>query len=235
MIVANQTLGCPELQAALEPYLEVGTVAFKLVAPVAVTEGEQPIGYCIGPSLEAGEALRTLAGEGPPDLVDKATNLAGILFEMVGEEDGQSLAEKLLSSGKAEAKMREIIEAQGGNPKIHPGDLYVGEEKLEVKSDRDGRLLWINNRAIAQIARTAGTPSTKCAGIKLGVKLGDEVKEGDVLFTVYTDSLRKLGEAEEQVEVLEPLIVGNRIVEKMVMMRVSESTTPGAERYIIDR
>lgn len=45
MIVANQTLGCPELQAALEPYLEVGTAAFELVAPVAVTEGEQQWDY----------------------------------------------------------------------------------------------------------------------------------------------------------------------------------------------
>jgi len=61
------------------------------------------------------------------------------------------------------------------------------------------------------------------------------VKEGDVLFSVYTDSLRKLGQVEDLVKRMEPILVGNRIGEKMIMMKISESTTPGSERYIIDR
>ncbi len=167
--------------------------------------------------------------------MDKATSIAGILLEMVGEENGQARAMEMLTSGKAEAKMREIIGAQGGDPDVKPEDLVVGDERLDVRAARDGRVLWFKNRSIAQIARAVGTPNTKCAGIELGVKLGDEVKEGDVLFSVYTDSLRKLGQAEELMENLEPIIVGNRIGEKMIMMKISESTTPGSERYIIDR
>ncbi|MBA7482363.1 AMP phosphorylase [archaeon] len=201
----------------------------------AVTEGEQPIGYCIGPSLEAREALKTLAGSGPPDVVDKATSIAGILLEMVGEENGQAKAMEMLTSGKAEAKMREIIGAQGGDPDIRSEDLVVGDERLDVRAAKDGRILLFKNRSIAQLARVAGAPNTKCAGIELGVKLGDEVKEGDVLFSVYTDSLRKLGQVEDLVKRMEPILVGNRIGEKMIMMKISESTTPGSERYIIDR
>jgi len=201
----------------------------------AVTDGEQPIGYAIGPSLEAREALQTLAGSGPPDLVDKATSLAGILLEMVGEEDGKRMAIELLNSGEADKQMRRIIEAQGGDPKVKPEDLIVGGERLDVRAEREGRVLWINNRSIAQIARTVGTPATKCAGIRLGSKLGDEVKEGDVLFSVYADTLRKLEQAGELARDLEPIVVGSYKGENMVMMRISEATTPGAERYILDR
>ena len=167
--------------------------------------------------------------------MDKATSIAGILLEMVGEENGQAMAMDLLRSGKAEAKMREIIGAQGGDPDVRPEELVVGAERLDVRAARDGRVLMFKNRSIAQIARVVGTPNTKCAGIELAVKLGDEVKEGDVIFSVFTDSLRKLGQAEELVGRLEPVIVGNRIGEKMIMMRISESTAPGSERYIIDR
>ena len=223
-----------EAQQLAINFIELGN-RLEMKIRCAVTEGEQPIGYCIGPSLEAREALKTLAGSGPSDVVDKATSLAGILLEMVGEENGQARAMELLTSGKAEAKMREIIGAQGGDPEVRPEDLVVGDERLDVRASRGGRVLWLKNRSIAQIARAAGAPHTKCAGIELGVKLGDEVKEGDVLFSVYTDSLRKLGQAEELAEDLEPIIVGNRIGEKMIIMRISESTTPGSERYIIDR
>ena len=223
-----------EAQQLAINFIELGN-RLEIKIRCAVTEGEQPIGYCIGPSLEAREALQTLAGSGPPDIVDKATNIAGILLEMVGEENGQAMAMDLLRSGKAEAKMREIIGAQGGDPDVRPEELVVGAERLDVRAARDGRVLMFKNRSIAQIARVVGTPNTKCAGIELAVKLGDEVKEGDVIFSVFTDSLRKLGQAEELVGRLEPVIVGNRIGEKMIMMRISESTAPGSERYIIDR
>src|SRR4030043_762684 len=75
----------------------------------ALTFGEQPLGCGIGPALEAQEALSTLMGGGPPDLREKAVSLAGMLFEMVGVENGRVMAEDMLDSGKAMKKMREII------------------------------------------------------------------------------------------------------------------------------
>ena len=77
----------------------------------------------------------TLMGQGSPDLRDKAVSLAGMLFEMVGEENGQAKAEEMIDSGKAEAKMRQIIAAQGGNPKVQPADLPIGPETVEVRSN----------------------------------------------------------------------------------------------------
>jgi AMP phosphorylase len=201
----------------------------------AVTEGEQPVGYAIGPTLEAKEALQALMGRGPSDLVEKATSLAGILLEMMGEMDGKRRANDILRSGRAEEQMRRIIEAQGGDPEVVPDDIDVGSDHADLFAERSGKLLYINNKSLAQIARTAGAPSTKDAGIVLEAKLGDEVKEGQPLFHIFSDNERRLRQAEQLARELEPIVVGRRIGERMVMMKISESTRPGAERFIIDR
>ena len=112
-------------------------------------------------------------GGGPPDLRDKAVSLAGMLFEMVGVENGRVKAEEMLDSGKAEAKMREIIAAQGGNPKVKPDDLPVGTEKAEVCSEHAGKVIWLSTDDIVRIAREAGTPKEKGAGMVLHAKLGE--------------------------------------------------------------
>ena len=118
----------------------------------ALTFGDQPLGCCIGPALEASEALTTLMGGGLPDLRDKAISLAGMLFEMVGVENGRAKAEEMLDSGKAEVKMREIIAAQGGNPKVKPDDLPVGTEHAEVLSEHAGKVIWLSTDDIVRIA-----------------------------------------------------------------------------------
>jgi len=74
-----KTIG--EAHALARDFIELGR-RLDMRVHCAVTFGEQPIGYAIGPALEAREALSTLMGEGPVDLIDKATSLAGILFEM---------------------------------------------------------------------------------------------------------------------------------------------------------
>jgi len=186
----------------------------------ALTEGEQPIGRAIGPVLEAREALETLMGAGPPDLIDKAASLAGILLEMVGEENGKEKALALLSSGKAEEKFRRIIEAQGGDPEVDPEYLTVGDKWMDIRAERSGRVLWINNRAVAQIARTTGAPSDKEAGLLLKAKMGDIVSEGDVLFRIYAETAQRLALAAEQAEELNPVAVGSRIGEKMVIRQL---------------
>jgi AMP phosphorylase len=201
----------------------------------AVTEGGQPIGCAIGPRLAAREALEALMGRGPPDLINKASSLAGILFEMMGNKNGKEMAMKLISSGKAEEKMRQIIEAQGGDPEVQPEDLVLGDKSLDIKSEQNGRVLWINNRSIAQIARAAGTPYDKGAGLLLKVKLGDEVIEGDTIFRIYSENNRKLNHAEELVKILQPIGVGNRMGEKMLITQITEETERERVRYILDR
>jgi AMP phosphorylase len=188
----------------------------------ALTFGDQPLGCSIGPALEAREALSTLMGDGPADLRDKAVSLAGMLFEMVGEQNGRAKAEEILDSGKAETKMRQIIEAQGGNPKVTPDDLPVGTEMVEVRSKHSGKVMWLSTEDIVRIAREAGTPKEKGAGLVLKAKLGETVHKDDVLFEIYAERASKLASAFELAERLSPIVLTKKPAEKMVLDRVPE-------------
>ena len=141
----------------------------------ALTFGDQPLGCGIGPALEAREALTTLMGGGPPDLRDKAVSLAGMLFEMVGVENGRAKAEDMLDSGKAEAKMREIIAAQGGNQRLNLTIYLLALKRLKCGSQHAGKVIWLSTDDIVRIAREAGAPKEKGAGMVLHAKLGETV------------------------------------------------------------
>ena len=188
----------------------------------ALTFGDQPLGCGIGPALEAREALATLLGGGPADLRDKAVSLAGMLFEMVGAENGRAKAEDMIDSGKAAAKMREIIAAQGGNPKVQPDDIPVGPEYAEVKSERSGKVIWLSTDNIVRIAREAGAPKEKGAGMILHAKLGETVHKDSVLFEIYAEKSSKLTSALELAKQLPPVLLTNKPAEKMILDQVPE-------------
>ncbi len=190
----------------------------------AVTFGEQPLGYAIGPALEAREALSTIMGKGPVDLREKATSIAGMLFEMVGIENGKQKAEGLLESGKAERKLREIIEAQGGGPTVKPEDIAVGDKKADITTEKEGRVLWINNKSIARVAREAGAPKEKGAGVILKIKLGEHIDKGEVLFEVYAERNTKLEAAIDLANKLQPLRLSKKPEERMLMDQIPTRT-----------
>jgi AMP phosphorylase len=191
----------------------------------ALTFGEQPLGCAIGPALEAREALSTLMGNGPADLKEKAVSLAGMLFEMVGSENGRQKADDVLRSGKAERKLREIIEAQGGNPRVKPNEISVGDKKAEVNAKQAGRVLWISTENIVQIAREAGAPKEKGAGVVLKAKLGESVKKDGVLLEVYAERSAKLESALELAERLQPIVLSRKTEERMLLDQVPAKIT----------
>jgi AMP phosphorylase len=200
----------------------------------ALTFGDQPLGCSIGPALEACEALTTLMGGGPPDLRDKAVSLAGMLFEMVGVEDGRVKAEEILDSGKAEAKMREIIAAQGGDPGVKPDDLPIGSEMVEVCSEQAGKVIWLSTEDIVRIAREAGAPKEKGGGLVLHAKLGETVHKGDVLFEIYAERCSKLTSALELAHQLSPIVLTKKPAEKMILDQVPEKLAH-EKTFMIDR
>ena len=193
-----------------------------LTIQCALTFGEQPIGCAIGPALEAREALTALMGESAPDLKEKAISLAGMLFEMVGVEAGREKAENILQSGKAEKKLREIIEAQGGNPKVKPEDIPVGEKMAEVTAYQNGKVLWISTENIVQIARAAGAPKEKGSGIVLKAKLGENLRKNSTLFEIYSEKSSKLESALELAKTLQPIVLSGKTEERMLLDRVPE-------------
>jgi AMP phosphorylase len=200
----------------------------------ALTFGEQPLGYSIGPALEACEALTTLMGGGPLDLRDKAVSLAGMLFEMVGAENGRVKAEEMLDSGKAEAKMREIIATQGGNPAVKPDDLPIGSEMAEVRSEHAGKVMWLSTEDIVRIAREAGAPKEKGAGLVLHAKLGETVHKDSVLFEVYAERNSKLTSALELAGQLSPIVLTKKPAEKMILDQVPEKLAH-EKSFMLDR
>jgi AMP phosphorylase len=200
----------------------------------ASTYGEQPIGHAIGPALEAKEALSLLmTGKGPADLIDKVTNIAGMLMDFKLGSGGRQEAMRLLKTGKAYKKVKEIIEAQGGNPFIKPGDLKIGPKKAEVKSSVNGQVSWINNHYIIEIARAAGTPKDSGAGIYLHKKIGDKVKKGDVLFDIYAEKDFKLERALRIANDAATMGVGSR--HEMLIEKISSKEEHHPKYFILER
>ena len=210
-----------EARELAEDFIEMGNRLGMHIC-CGITFGDQPLGYYIGAGPEAKEALLTIQGKGPNDVFEKATTLAGILLETVGRGN-KDTAVKMIKSGKAEKKLREIIEAQGGNPEIKPDDIKLGEKIYQHKAERDGRVLWLKNHELVRVARTAGSPRYESAGIKLNVKMGDFVKKGDLLFTIYSDKYMMLEEAINLANELKPMVIGKKFEEKMVLAEVFET------------
>jgi len=200
----------------------------------AVTEGEQPIGQAVGPVLEAREALATLMGRGPPDLIDKATSIAGMMLDMVGDKGGKRKAAKILSSGRAESKLRQIIEAQGGDSEIKLDELAPGQKQLDIEAKKAGRVLWINNNAIALLARTAGAPSNPEAGLVLRKKVWDRVSKNEAVLTIYAENADKLDRAERLAEELQPITIGKRLGETMLLDHVTKGRIQRQD-FILER
>ncbi|MFC2154276.1 AMP phosphorylase [Candidatus Altiarchaeota archaeon] len=184
-----------------------------------ITDGNSPIGHGIGPALEAKDVLLALENRGPTDLINKSLDLTGVLFELAHEAskgEGRKMAESILQSGKALEKMREIIEAQGGNPDIKPDEISVGEHTHVINSSIRGTVRHINNRALSKVARAAGAPKDLGAGVYLHVGVGDEVEKGQPLFTIYAQNKNKIVEAIKFNEEYVPLRVGGVILERII-------------------
>ncbi|NVM03865.1 MAG: thymidine phosphorylase [Candidatus Helarchaeota archaeon] len=164
-----------------------------------LTYGGQPIGNNIGPTLEAQEAVESLKITHPDktnSLIEKSTDLAGILFEMSGVEKGKgkSIAMDLLISGKALDKMKQIIEIQGGDPKIL-NEIPKSQHQETIECPRTGYVTQVDNSKLIKIARLAGAPEDKTAGIVIFGKRGDKIKKGSPLLKIYANNSKNLSKA----------------------------------------
>jgi len=181
----------------------------------AVTYGGQPVGYAIGPNLEARECISVLEGSGHPNsVVEKACELAGMLLEMGGIPNGAKRARELLDSGEALKKFKEIVVAQGGRADLKSEDLKPGKYCQEIQAVRAGYINSINNKALVAIAKAAGSPNDKGAGILLAKKQGQRVEVGDVICTIYADSEAKCVRAKELAVHYSPFGVEGMVIEK---------------------
>ncbi len=212
-----------EAQELAQDFLKIGKM-LDMNVEALITDGSEPVGNGIGPALEARDVLQVLEGAGPEDLRHKGLIISGKLLELAGKVEkrkGYEVAEHFIDSGKALAKMKEIIELQGGNPRVRSDDMPIGQYKYEVKAERAGKISHMDNKTISKIARIAGAPGDKGAGIYLCRLKGDRVEAGDLLFTIHSESEAKLEFAIKALENLEPVEM-----QKMLLDTVNEIGQP---------
>ena len=175
---------------------------FKKKIKCVLTDGRQPIGNGIGPALELRDIIKVLDvknrtrndTEFPVDLEKKSLFLSGELLELTGKAKkglGFGMAQKILYSGKAFEKFKEIIKAQKGNLKRLDGL----ELSHNIVSKSLGRVIEINNYEIASLARISGCPLDKFSGIYLHCHVGTRLKKGQKILTIYAESKSRLNEA----------------------------------------
>lgn len=174
-----------EAASSLKTELIAVAEAFGLKTRVIPGNGLQPVGRGIGPALEAREVMAVLQCEpnAPSDLRDRAVELAGALIELAGrapETTGQALAAQMLDTGQAWTKFQRICEAQGGM-RMPPSSTH----RHPLLASRSGVVDVIDNRKIAKLAKLAGAPEAKAAGVELHVKLDATVAAGQPLCTVH--------------------------------------------------
>lgn len=188
-----------EAAERLEGHLAAVGNAVGLQVRVIYSDGSQPVGRGIGPALEARDVVAVLRGDAaaPEDLRERALALAAALLELAGHAasgQGLAVAGEALRSGRAWAKFQAICEAQGGMRQ--PG---VAREQRPILADGSGRVVGIDNRRLARIAKLAGAPFSPAAGLELHVALDARVERGQPLFTIHAESPGELAYAVDYV------------------------------------
>lgn len=173
-----------------------------------ISDMDHPLGYAIGNSLEIIEAINTLKGKGPKDLLELSLVLGSNMLLLANRvstyEEGRLLLEENIKSGKALSKLKEFVAAQGGNPDyVDNTDLFKKAEYIiEVKALRSGVISKIHAESMGIIAMELGAGrDTKESsidlkvGIVLNKKRGELVTKGDVLATIHASDINKAKKA----------------------------------------
>lgn len=174
-----------------------------------ITDMNQPLGNAIGNSLEVAEACRTLKGEGGAELTDLCVELAGNMLFLADKgnlEECRAAARQSIANGSAFCKLKEMVAAQGGNTDVldDPAKFPQAKCSREISSNKDGFIFSIDTEkcGIASVMLGAGRNKKEdsidySAGIILHKKLGNTVKAGESVATLYASSAKQCGEAEK--------------------------------------
>jgi pyrimidine-nucleoside phosphorylase/thymidine phosphorylase len=162
-----------------------------------VTRMDQPLGRTVGNSLEVGEAIATLKGRGPRDLESLSIELAARMVHLsagIALDVARGRVRGALASGAGLEKLRQVVELQGGDPRVcdDPSLLPQSPHTVVVRADRDGRVGRLEARGIGHAAMLLGAGREVIEGtIDAGVgfllhkKVGDPVAVNEPIVTVY--------------------------------------------------
>ncbi|MFY9950539.1 MAG: thymidine phosphorylase, partial [Candidatus Sulfotelmatobacter sp.] len=163
-----------------------------------ITDMDQPLGLMIGNVLEVVEVIEILRGEGPEDLRQLCLELAAWMLQLGGVAntvtEGKKLSESLIASGKAFDKFRQMVELQGGDPRVidHPGKLLRARHTMTLSSPRSGYVSSVQCEQVGTACVILGGGRERkedsvdpTVGIVLHKKVGDAVSIGEPLATVH--------------------------------------------------
>jgi len=185
---------------------------FDVAVEVVTSDGRQPVGNGIGPVLEARDVIAVLENkpDAPRDLREKSLRLAAHLIDYDPDlrgGSGYARARELLDSGAALKQMHKIIEAQG--PSGCRDEL--APLTVDVPASRDGIVEAIDCLRLNRLARTAGAPIEKGAGIKVNKKVGDRVEQGEPLYRIFASDPSQFGLAVSGAKANTGYVIGNRV------------------------
>ena len=167
-----------------------------------LTDMSTPLGLTAGNGLEVRESVEVLAGGGPQDVIDLTVALAREMLDAAGRTDADP--REALNDGRAMDVWRRMISAQGGDP---DADLPTAKETETVAAEADGVLTRLDAYAVGVCAWRLGAGRARqgdavqaAAGVELHAKPGDEVKAGQPLLTMHTDTPERFGRARQALE-----------------------------------
>ena len=188
--------------------IDIGRKAGRKMVAV-ISDMSQPLGRAVGNALEVEEAVQVLKGGGPEDLRQLCLELAGEMIWIGGRaesfEEGKETARQVLSDGRALEKFRQMVRCQGGDDRIVEEPERMGSSRYsrDVLAGRTGFIAEMAAQEIGRASQHLGAGRLRkedeidfTAGIRMHVRIGDFVKEGDVLATLYGADSRRLEEAE---------------------------------------
>ena len=219
--------------------VDIGTSLNRNVVAL-ITEMNEPLGYAVGNSLEVQEAIATLRGEGPRDLYELCIELGAVMLVIGGKTDSYEEAKAILveniQSGAALKKLADMVSAQHGSPEqiLNPELLPKAKHIVEVKAEKEGYVSEIDAEdiGIAALILGAGRETKESdidysVGVVIDKKVGDHIKEGQVIAYIHTNDLSKINECTDKIMqayklcqdkvVKRPLIFG--IVDKNKILR----------------
>jgi pyrimidine-nucleoside phosphorylase len=200
-----------EARQLAELMVDIGQLAGREVVAL-LSDMNQPLGFAVGNSLEVIEAIETLRDNGPEDFLEHCLHVSAHML-VLGKRaddlaDGRARAEKSIADGSAFEKFRVLVEAQGGDVSYADDtSKFPRAEYVEVvESPRDGYLAQIQARSVGEAAVALGAgrarksdPIDHAVGFVIHHKVGNLVKKGEPLFTIYANDEAKLAEAREAV------------------------------------
>lgn len=169
-----------------------------------VSDMNQPLGRAVGNALEVKEAIDTLRGEGPADVMELCLELGSHMLvlgeQAANREQARFQLEQLIKSGAALQKLKAMVAAQGGEARMvdNPQTLPDAPIKVEVRAEADSVVSQIDTEKIGIAAMTLGAGrETKEAALDLSVgvvlhkKIGELVKQGQAFATIHATDRNK--------------------------------------------